>query len=68
MGGVLVYDQCMSKPVPASTVRDAATGRLVTVRGVGALKGKLTLKAGIDLTKPIFQQVSAATPSRSQKR
>lgn len=58
----------MSKPVPATTVRDPASGRFVTVRGVGALKGKLTLKAGIDLTKPIFQQVSPAQPSDSRKR
>lgn len=43
---------------PPKLVRDARTGRWVEVRGAGALKGKLTLKRGIDLTKPIFEQVS----------
>ena len=32
------------------------TGQFVTVRGVGALKGQLTLKKGVDLTKPIASQ------------
>lgn len=35
------------------TVRDARTGRFVTVKGAGALKGKLTISKSIDLTKPI---------------
>ena len=43
---------------PPKLVRDARTGRWVEVRGAGALKGKLTLKRGVDLTKPIFEQVS----------
>ena len=38
------------------TVRNAKTGQLVTVRGVGALKGQLRLKKGVDLTKPIASQ------------
>jgi hypothetical protein len=38
------------------TVRNAKTGQVVTVRGVGALKGQLTLKKGVDLTKPIASQ------------
>lgn len=44
-------------PVGASrSVRDARTGQFVTVRGVGALKGQLSLKKGVDLTKPIASQ------------
>ncbi len=39
-------------------VRDSRTGRYVEVRGAGALKGTLTIKRGVDLTKPIFEQVS----------
>jgi hypothetical protein len=49
----------MAKTNPASSdavVRDVKSGRLVTVRGVGALKGHLKLKKGIDLTKPIASQ------------
>lgn len=52
----------MAKPIeydPADTsrsVRDARTGQVVTVRGVGALKGQLALKKGVDLTKPIASQ------------
>lgn len=38
------------------TVRNAKTGEYVTVRGVGALKGQLALKKGVDLTKPIASQ------------
>ncbi len=48
----------MTKPHATSTstvVRDTKTGRLVTVLGAGALKG-LTLKKGVDLTKPIASQ------------
>jgi hypothetical protein len=37
-------------------VRDSKSGRYVTVRGAGALKGHLTLKKGLDLTKPIASQ------------
>jgi hypothetical protein len=37
-------------------VRDSKTGRYVTVRGAGALKGHLSIKKGLDLTKPIASQ------------
>lgn len=37
-----------------TTVRDSKSGRLVTVKGAGALKGKLTISKKVDLTKPIF--------------
>lgn len=37
-------------------VRDVKSGRFVTVRGVGALKGHLTIKRSVDLTKPIASQ------------
>jgi hypothetical protein len=50
----------MAKPRPTTTgrvVRDPQTGRLITVRGADALKGRLTIEDGIDLTKPIAAQV-----------
>lgn len=51
------------------TVRNARTGQLVIVCGVGALKGQLVLKKGVDLTKPIASQAlkggkSSAAPKR----
>lgn len=39
-----------------TTVCDTKSGRIVTVRGVGALKGHLTIQKGLDLTKPIASQ------------
>lgn len=36
-----------------TTVRDSKSGRLVTIKGAGALKGKLTISKKVDLTKPI---------------
>lgn len=56
---VTLYIDGMAKAQPTSTsttVRDSKTGRFLTVRGVGALKGQLTLKKGVDLTKPIASQ------------
>jgi hypothetical protein len=42
---------------PGKTVRDSTTGRMVEVRGYGALKGQLNIAKGVDLTKPIYDQV-----------
>jgi hypothetical protein len=36
--------------------RDAKTGRMIPA-GYGALKGKYVVREGVDLTKPIFEQV-----------
>ncbi|WP_292629794.1 hypothetical protein [Novosphingobium sp. 28-62-57] len=46
------------------TVRDSKTGRIITVHGVGALKGQLKLKKNVDLTKPIASQAAKTTPAR----
>jgi hypothetical protein len=53
------YISCVNKHSPPSprTVPDPKTGKLLTVRGFGALKGSLTVRKGIDLTKPIATQV-----------
>ena len=41
-------------PIPSiTTVRDSKSGRYVTVKGAGALKGKMTISKKVDLTKPI---------------
>lgn len=47
-----------------TSVRNAKTGQFVTVRGVGALKGQLTLKKSVDLTKPIASQAMKGTKPR----
>jgi hypothetical protein len=36
--------------------RDAKTGRMVPA-GYGALKGQYVVRKGVDVTKPIFEQV-----------
>lgn len=39
------------------TLRDAKTGKFVTVRGAGSLKDSdFKIKEGVDLTKPIASQ------------
>lgn len=58
----------MTKAQPTSTsttVRDSKTGRILTVRGAGALKGHLTIKKGVDLTKPIASQAMKNRRSRT---
>jgi hypothetical protein len=45
------------------TVRDAKSGRFVTVKGAGALKGKMTISKGVDLTKPISGPARARAKS-----
>jgi hypothetical protein len=57
----------MSKAQPTTTetqVRDSKSGRFVTVRGVGALKGQLTIRKGVDLTKPLASQALKARKPR----
>lgn len=40
-----------------STDHDRKTEPSITVRGAGALRGRLTLEKSVDLTKPIASQV-----------
>ena len=57
----------MSKSAPTiseKVVRDSKSGRYVTVRGVGALRGHLALKKGVDLTKPIASQALKGSSRR----
>ena len=43
--------------VPVTIVHDPKTGRVVEVHGYGALRGQFEIRPGIDLTKPIYEQV-----------
>lgn len=54
--GLICYIAVMASSAltTTTTVRDSKSGRLVTVKGAGALKGKLTISKKVDLTKPIF--------------
>lgn len=61
------YMESMAKAGPIMTervVRDAKSGRLVTVRGAGALKGRLSIREDVDLTKPIAAQVLKGSSGR----
>jgi hypothetical protein len=42
---------------PVTIVRDPETGRTLPLYGYGALKGQFEIRPGIDLTKPIYEQV-----------
>ncbi len=47
------------KAKAAKLVLNPQTGELREVRGFGALKGGLKIRAGVDLTKPIYEQVAS---------
>ena len=55
-----------SSSSPTKQVRDTRTGRTVEVRGAGALKDRILLQAGVDLTKPIFEQAAKLKPAPHQ--
>ena len=40
-----------------ATIRNKETGEVLVLPGYGSMKGKLELRKGIDLTKPIMAQV-----------
>lgn len=52
-------------PTTKKTIRDSRTGQFLEVRGYGSLKGRLQIAEGVDLTKPIFEQVTKKRPARS---
>jgi hypothetical protein len=57
----------MTKTAAQTTVkvRDAKTGKTVSVRGVGSLKGsQLQLRKNVDLTKPIASQALNGTRNK----
>jgi hypothetical protein len=56
-----------ASPVPKKFVR-LDNGELAEVRGFGALKGKLKLMPGIDLTKPIYEQVVRKTAQKAANK
>ena len=50
-------------PTTKKTIRDSRTGQFLEVRGYGSLKGRLHITKGVDLTKPIFEQVTKKRPA-----
>lgn len=53
--------------VTTMTVRSSRTGKVVTVKGAGALKGSgFSIARGIDLTKPIAKQALKGKPAAKQ--
>jgi hypothetical protein len=70
MHGRARYIELMDKNAASSNlvVRDSRTGRFVTVRGAGALKGsRLAIREDVDLTKPIASQALAGKKRKSAK-
>lgn len=59
--------QLSQQPSGKWTVRDSKSGRFLEVRGADSMKGsKLTLKKGVDLTKPIAKQAfKSGGPSKN---
>lgn len=54
--------------VPVRTVRDPETGEeLPLPKGYGALKGQFVVRKGIDLTKPIAEQVARLERARRRR-
>jgi hypothetical protein len=59
-------------------LKDKQTGKILPLRGYGALRDEHAARKGIDLTKPIYEQVisakkkaqkpSAASSTRSTRR
>jgi hypothetical protein len=47
-------------------IRDGKSGRSFPLKGYGALKGQITFRPDVDLTKPIAQQV--AKPRSKRKK
>jgi hypothetical protein len=62
----------VNKPAPLTAspklVRATRSGNLLEVKGFGALKGQLKVAKGIDLTKPIYEQVSGRSPLTSDHK
>jgi hypothetical protein len=38
-------------------IRNKKTGEVLVLHGYGSMEGKLKLRKGVDLTKPIYEQV-----------
>jgi hypothetical protein len=60
------------RPTLADFKRDPRTGRLLPL-GYGSLKGRVSIRKDVDITKPIFEQVTSkdrngASPTTSRDR
>jgi hypothetical protein len=44
-----------------TTVRDSASGKVLDLKGYGALSGEYAVRTGIDLSKPIAEQAAKIT-------
>lgn len=45
------------KTTVVETIRNERTGEELLLKGYGSMKGKVTVKKGVDLSKPIAAQV-----------
>lgn len=49
------------------SVRDTESGKTLALKGYGALKGKYSVKKGINLVEPILAQVSKNKPKSTSR-
>ena len=47
--------------------RDARTGRMIPA-GYGALKGQYVIRKGVDVTKPIYEQVGRRSRGKTETK
>lgn len=47
--------------------RDAKTGRMIPA-GYGALKGQYLIRKGVDVTKPIYEQVGRRSRKKAEPK
>ena len=48
-------------------IQDKKTGKILTLKGYGALKGEYVVKKGINLSKPIAAQATRSKSRRATK-
>jgi len=58
----------LEKQGAAYVVRDPASGAAFQLKGYGAMRGLITFRADLDLTKPIAEQVAKGKPRKPSAR
>ena len=47
-----------------TTIRDSASGKVLDLKGYGALSGEYAVRKGIDLSKPSYERVAKIQKKR----
>ena len=51
-----------------TTIRDSASGKVLGLKGYGALSGEFAVRKGVDLSKPIYEQAAKIQKKRLSPR